>query len=108
MEKLLVTSNFSFSHSVFKRLVMQTHKNQGLFGKGLKQLNKVRVEGGYSGFQKISSKQQTCHLQEETVHLLKEEMKKHSTAKAFVIEGFPRDKGQVEAFIKEVGGNSVP
>ena len=32
---LLVTSNFSFSHSVFKRLVMQTRKNQGLFGKGL-------------------------------------------------------------------------
>ena len=35
-EKLLVTSNFSFSHSVFKRLVLQTRKNQGLFGKGLK------------------------------------------------------------------------
>ena len=28
-------SNFSFSYSVFKRLVLQTHKNQGLFGKGL-------------------------------------------------------------------------
>ena len=35
-EKLLVTSNFPFSHSVFKRLVLQTVKNQGLFGKGLK------------------------------------------------------------------------
>ena len=35
-EKLLVTSNFSFSHSVFERLVLHTHKNQGLFGKGLK------------------------------------------------------------------------
>ena len=34
-EKLLVTSNFSFSPSVFKRLVLQTRKNQGLFGKGL-------------------------------------------------------------------------
>ena len=34
-EKLLITSNFSFSHSVFKRLVLQTRKNQGLFGKGL-------------------------------------------------------------------------
>ena len=34
-EKLLVTSNFSFSLSVFRRLVLQTHKNQGLFGKGL-------------------------------------------------------------------------
>ena len=29
-------SNFSFSNSVFKRLVLQTCKNQGLFGKGLK------------------------------------------------------------------------
>ena len=29
-------SNFSFSHSVFKRLVLHTRKNQGLFGKGLK------------------------------------------------------------------------
>ena len=28
-------SNFSFFHGVFKRLVQQTHKNQGLFGKGL-------------------------------------------------------------------------
>ena len=35
---LLVTSNFSFSHSVFKRLVLQTCKNQGLFGKGLIQI----------------------------------------------------------------------
>ena len=34
-EKLLVTSNFSFSHSVFKRLVMQTRKNHDLFGKRL-------------------------------------------------------------------------
>ena len=35
-EKLLVTGNFSFSHSVFKRLVLQTLKNQGLFRKGSK------------------------------------------------------------------------
>ena len=28
-------SNFSFSHSVFKRLVHQTFENKGLFGKGL-------------------------------------------------------------------------
>ena len=34
-EKLLVTSNFSFSHSVFKILTLQTRKNQGLFGKGI-------------------------------------------------------------------------
>ena len=35
MEKLLVMSNVSFSHCGFKRLVQQTRKNQGLFGKGL-------------------------------------------------------------------------
>ena len=34
-EELLVTSNSSYSHSAFKRLVLQTRKNQGLFGKGL-------------------------------------------------------------------------
>ena len=34
-EKLLIMSNFSFSDSVFRRLVIQTHKNQGLFEKGL-------------------------------------------------------------------------
>ena len=34
-EKLLVISNFSFSHSVFKRLELQTRKNKGSFGKGL-------------------------------------------------------------------------
>ena len=37
-EKLLIMSNFSFSYSVFKRRVLQTRKNQGLFGKGLKPL----------------------------------------------------------------------
>ena len=35
-EKLLGMSNFSFSCSVFKRLLLLTHKNQGSFGKGLK------------------------------------------------------------------------
>ena len=40
-EKLLVTSNFSFSHSVFITLVLQTRKNQGLFGKRLK--NRKRI-----------------------------------------------------------------
>ena len=34
-EKLLVTSNFSFSLSVFKSQVLQTCKKQGLFGKEL-------------------------------------------------------------------------
>ena len=36
-EKLLITRNFSFSHSVFKRLALQTCKKQGLFGKVLNQ-----------------------------------------------------------------------
>ena len=44
-EKLLVTSNFSFSHSVFKRLVQQTRKNQGLFGKGLKRAQVKTCKG---------------------------------------------------------------
>ena len=34
-EKLLVTSNFSFSHSVFKRLVSQGHQKVSLCGNGL-------------------------------------------------------------------------
>ena len=42
-EKLLVTSNFSFSYSVFKRLVLQTCENQGLFGKGLKISKSARI-----------------------------------------------------------------
>ena len=37
-------SNFSFSHSFFIRLVLQKHKNQGLFGKGLKNLQKKPVK----------------------------------------------------------------
>ena len=34
-EKLLFRSNFSFSHSVFKRPLLQARKNQDLFWKGL-------------------------------------------------------------------------
>ena len=34
-EKLLVASNFSFSHSVLKRLVLKTVKKPGLVWKGL-------------------------------------------------------------------------
>ena len=53
-EKFLVISNFSFSLGVFKSLVQQTSKNQGLFGKELNHLwkrtfvNNVE-EGGTSG-----------------------------------------------------------
>ena len=42
-EKLLVTGYFSFSHSVFKRLVLQSSKNQGLFGKGLSLLKRINL-----------------------------------------------------------------
>ena len=31
-----IARNFSFSHSVFKRFVLQTRKNRGLIGRGLK------------------------------------------------------------------------
>ena len=41
MEKLLVTSNFSFSHSVFKRLVSQGCQKVSLCGNGLKRYNKI-------------------------------------------------------------------
>ena len=43
-KKLLVMSNFSFSHSVFKRLVLQTCKNQDLFGKGLSFTTTLKVK----------------------------------------------------------------
>ena len=44
-EKLHVMSNFSFSLSVFKRLVLQTLKKQGLFGKELNQLSSSAMLG---------------------------------------------------------------
>ena len=34
-KRLLFTSNFSFSHSVFKGFELQTLRNHALFGKGL-------------------------------------------------------------------------
>ena len=34
---------FSFSHNVFKRFVLQTRKNQGLFGKGLKYIDNLKM-----------------------------------------------------------------
>ena len=39
--------------------------------------------------------------------LLKENLKKHSSAKAFLVEGFPRNKEQVEAFNKCVSNSRV-
>ena len=35
IEKLLITSNFSSSQTVYKRLVPKTHKIKGLFWKGI-------------------------------------------------------------------------
>ena len=56
-EKLLVTSNFSFTHSVFKRLVLQTCKNQGLFEKGLTVNTKSRV---LKAFENIVETERKC------------------------------------------------
>ena len=39
-EKLLVKSKSSFSHCTFKRVILRTGKNEGLFGNGLKCKNK--------------------------------------------------------------------
>ena len=57
-EKLLVTSNFSFSHRVFKRLELQTRKNQGLFRKGLNLYHTIRLlkNVGMKGFKNIVGK----------------------------------------------------
>ena len=44
MEKLLVTSSFSFSHGVFGRFVLHTRKKPGLVGKGLN-LEAAMLEG---------------------------------------------------------------
>ena len=45
-ENLLVTSNFSFFHSVFERLVRQTHNNQGQFGTGLQDTSEPQPSTG--------------------------------------------------------------
>ena len=43
-EKLLITSNFSFSHNVFKRLVSQGRQKVSLCGNGLMILKKEALE----------------------------------------------------------------
>ena len=49
-KKRLVRSNSSFAHIVFKRLVLPTHKNKGLFGKWLTRkildLSKFKTHSG--------------------------------------------------------------
>ena len=52
-EKLLVTSIFSFSHSVFTRLVLQTHKNQGLFGKDADCIENIDEIGEIAHFEQF-------------------------------------------------------
>ena len=47
-EKLLIISNFSFSHRVFKRLVLQTGKNQSLFREGLVLASLQAIPGFYN------------------------------------------------------------
>ena len=42
-EKLLIMSNFSFSHSVFKRLVPQGRQNVFLCGNGLNKNNLLKI-----------------------------------------------------------------
>ena len=42
-EKLLITSNFSFSHSVFKRLVSRGRQKVSLCGNGLKGTGKKKM-----------------------------------------------------------------
>ena len=42
-EKLLIMSNFSFSHNVFKKCVLQTRKSKGLFEKGLHALSSLTL-----------------------------------------------------------------
>ena len=49
-EKLFVTSNFSCSHNVFKRVLLHTCKNQSLFGKGLNCLFLSKPRRGYELF----------------------------------------------------------
>ena len=62
-------SSSSFSHSVFKRLALQTRKNQGLFGKGLKVWIVLEKVNGNPLSHSIT---QTCELKvfpNEKLHL---------------------------------------
>ena len=52
-EKLLVMSNFSFSHSVFKRLVLQTREPQGLFERVKRRQEKLTFLNKFNSHNKI-------------------------------------------------------
>ena len=70
-QKLLFTSNFSFSHSVFKRLVLQTRKKQGLFGKGLIEEKMSKSKRGHKSekdaFYIVSIDSMNCSLDSEHI-----------------------------------------
>ena len=58
-DKLLVTSNFSFSRGVLKTFVLQTRKNKGLFGKGLNDLIKKKKNAFENTVEKRKQHMQT-------------------------------------------------
>ena len=62
-------SNFSFSHCVFKGLVLKTRKNQGLFGKGLKEFADDNSEFNDNG-RKFSRGVENTMGEEEIAHYL--------------------------------------
>ena len=52
-----------FSHSVFKRLVLYTRKNQGLFGKELKQIKCYRLSCLFERVENTEETEKQCRLQ---------------------------------------------
>ena len=73
-EKLL---NFSFFHSVFKGIVLQTSKNHGLFGKGLKKTTQNHFpphffKGGYLDFTELKNIYYTeIYMEKKTIPIIK-------------------------------------
>ncbi|KAH3798939.1 hypothetical protein DPMN_152543 [Dreissena polymorpha] len=65
--------------------------------------NKGTADQKWSMISQLVSKGEMAPEQ-ETVELLKKQLINNKSAKAFIIEGFPRNKAQVEAFNKEIGG----
>ena len=88
-EKLLIMSNFSFFNSVFKRLVPQTHKNKGLFGKGLKMyicMKGLAIINSFFQTMTVQFENQKKNL-EKTLKVKKEKMKESATLRL-------KEKGQ--------------
>ena len=57
-------SNFSFSHSVFKRHVWQTCKNKDLFGKGLKWFVKTKKHLQETKWRQTQNNKHKYHMHE--------------------------------------------